>query len=392
VVRIVRDLRDQCAAQASAGDRGVLVACSGGADSLALADAVAFVAPRSGVRAGLVTVDHQLQDGSAERAERVAGWARATGFSPVVISRIDVRGYPGGPEAAARTARYEALVAVAREHRVPTVLLGHTREDQAETVLLALLRGAGPAGMSGMPVRRYIDGPLAQRIGSEADPAAGDPVERTGPVALVRPILAVTRAQTRAACAAAGLQPWEDPHNTDPAYTRTRARALLDVLSAELGPAVVANLARTAQLLAADGQVLDALVDDAFLRLREASGVQGEVSAADWSEVSIRVLTELPDAVRTRLLHRWARQIGAGGAALASTHIAAMDALVTRWHGQGSVYLPGGVTVSRAGGVLVARPGVPARTVNSLTAGVVGNARRADHGQTASHGAPSHTE
>jgi tRNA(Ile)-lysidine synthase len=159
-----------------------------------------------------------------------------------------------------------------------------------------------------------------------------------------------------------------------------------------LGPAVVANLARTAQQLAADGQVLDALVDDAVLRLREASVPQVPVAASDWTEVSIQVLTELPEAVRTRLLHRWARHLGAGGTALASVHIGAMDALVTRWHGQGSVYLPGGITVSRVGGVLLARPGVPARTVNSLTAGVAGNAHRADHGQATSHGVPSHTE
>jgi tRNA(Ile)-lysidine synthase len=362
-----------------------------------------------GVQAGLVTVDHQLQEGSADRAELVAGWARASGFSPVVVSRIDVSGYPGGPEAAARAARYESLIAIARERRMPTVLLGHTREDQAETVLLALLRGSGPRGLSGMPVRRDVAGSTAEceSVGPEmgaafrdgADGAGrvtSDAARRCDPVVLLRPILAVTRAQTRAACTAAGLQPWEDPHNSDPAYARTRARALLQALSTELGPAVVANLARTAQLVAADVQVLDGLVDDAWVRAQEDSSAPGKAeapaAAGDCREMSVRVLTELPAAVRTRLLHRWARHLGAGGAALASTHVAAMDALVTRWHGQGSVYLPGGMTVSRAGGMLVARPGVPDRTVNSLTVGAAGDVPGAGHGQTASHGAPGDTE
>src|SRR4051794_30458038 len=214
-------------------DACVLVACSGGADSLALASAVAFVAPRLGRRAGLVTVDHGLQEGSDGRAGDVAAWAVAAGFDPVTIETVRVSGRPGGPEAAARGARYEALQVAAERAGAAAVLLGHTRDDQAETVLLALARGAGPRGLAGMPYRRGL---------------------------LLRPLLDVTRADTRKACAAQGLAAWSDPHNSDPAYARSRVRAdVLPALIAALGPAVVDNLARTAAQLAADNEALDAL-------------------------------------------------------------------------------------------------------------------------------------
>lgn len=292
----------------------VLVACSGGADSLALAVATAFVAPRLGRRAGLVTVDHGLQPGSAERAGAVAGWAREQGFDPVEAVPVRVPGRPGGPEAAARTARYEALADAARRHDAAAVLLGHTRDDQAETVLLALARGAGPRGLSGMPPRRDL---------------AGAP--------LLRPLLDIPREETRAACAALGLRPWQDPHNTDPAYARSRVRAdLLPALVDALGPGVVANLARTARLLAADTAALDDLADAALADARCAEG-----------GLSVDALAELPAAVRTRVLHAWARELGAAPAALSQRHVAALDALVTDWHGQGPVHLPGGLPVRR---------------------------------------------
>jgi tRNA(Ile)-lysidine synthase len=303
------------------GDELVLVACSGGADSLALAAAAAFVGPRQGWRVGLSTVDHQLQPGSAERAESLAGWALKEGFDPVIVRPVAVAGRPGGPEAAAREARYEALVAIAREHSASRVLLGHTREDQAETVLLALLRGAGARGLAGMPVQRNVDG-----------------------VALVRPLLGVSRAQTRAACAALGLQPWEDPHNGDPAFRRTHARALLAALTDSLGPGVVGNLARTATLAGQDAELLDALAADAFAALDRTDGL------------SVDGLALLPDALRGRVLHAWALTLGCPPAALGQVHVEALDALVTAWHGQGAVGLPGGIGVARRAGHLVAAP------------------------------------
>ncbi|MEV0001344.1 tRNA lysidine(34) synthetase TilS [Micromonospora sp. NPDC050980] len=297
----------------------VLVACSGGPDSLALAAATAFVAPRLGRPAGLVTVDHGLQPGSADRADAVAGWARTAGLDPVEVVAVRVTG-PGGPEAAARTARYEALVAAARRHAAAGVLLGHTRDDQAETVLLALARGAGPRGLSGMPVRREWDG-----------------------VPLLRPLLDVARCDTRAACAALGLVTWADPHNTDPAYARSRVRAAaLPALVDALGPGVVANLARTARLLAADVAALDALAAAALADVRTAGG-----------GLSVDGLSALPAAVRTRVLHAWARELGAAPADLSHRHVAALDALVTDWRGQGPTHLPGGLPVRRHSGRLV---------------------------------------
>lgn len=299
----------------------VLVACSGGPDSLALAAACAFVAPRLGRRAGLVTVDHQLQPGSAERAAQVAGWARGVGLDPVIACRASVAGRPGGPEAAARAARYQALVEAAGAAGASAVLLGHTLDDQAETVLLALARGAGPRGLAGMPRRRVVDG-----------------------VTFVRPLLEVRRADTAAACREAGHPPWQDPHNSDPAYTRSRVRAALPVLIEALGTTgVVANLARTAALVAADNEVLDGLA---------AKVLESAVDAPDRG-LGIDALGGCPDAVRTRVLHRWARSLGVAAGSLSARHVRALDALVCRWHGQGAVALPGGVHVVRDGRRLV---------------------------------------
>ncbi|MEO3772277.1 tRNA lysidine(34) synthetase TilS [Micromonospora sp. B9E7] len=295
-------------------DGPVLVACSGGADSLALAAATVFVAPRLGRGTVLVTVDHGLQDGSAERAEAVAAWARGVGFTATSVARVEVAGRPGGPEAAARDARYEALAEAARQHDAVAVLTGHTRDDQAETVLLALARGAGPRGLAGMPARRELDG-----------------------VPLLRPLLEIGRDQTRAACAVLGLSPWQDPHNTDPSYARSRVRVdLLPALVRALGPGVVDNLARTARLVAADNAALDELAETALAAARHPDG-----------GLSAPALLTLAPAVRGRVLHAWARELGAQPGALSHRHVNALDALVTEWHGQGPADLPGGVRVLR---------------------------------------------
>jgi tRNA(Ile)-lysidine synthase len=294
----------------------VLVACSGGADSLALATATTTVVPRLRLRAGLITVDHGLQAGSADRAAAVATWARDAGFDPVEVAAVNVAGLPGGPEAAARTARYAALAAAAERHRAAAVLLGHTRDDQAETVLLALARGAGPRGLAGMPYRKGL---------------------------LLRPLLDVARADTSKACAALGLAVWTDPHNSDPEYARSRVRSgALPALIAALGPAVVDNLARTAGQLAADTAALDALAATALADAR--AGDDG---------LRVAALAGLPDAVRTRVLHAWAAELGAPHGALSHRHVAALDALVIGWHGQGPTALPGGIVVKRQASDLV---------------------------------------
>ncbi|HEY0000157.1 MAG TPA: tRNA lysidine(34) synthetase TilS [Actinoplanes sp.] len=288
----------------------VLVACSGGADSLALAASARFV----GGRVGLVTVDHGLQAGSPERARDVAQWAREAGFEPVEVATVTVDGR-GGPEAAARTARYAALCSVAERAGAVAVLLGHTRDDQAETVLLALARGAGPRGLAGMPRRKGI---------------------------FVRPLLDISRAETSRACAALKLVPWDDPHNVDPAFARSRVRgSALPSLVEALGPAVVANLARSAEQIAADNAVLEELATEAYDRARTAGGL------------SASALAEMAPAVRTRVLHAWCQRLGAPGGQLSHRHVVALDTLITQWHGQGAVHLPGGILVERRAGELV---------------------------------------
>jgi len=306
---------------AGAGTPLVLVACSGGADSMALAAAAAFVAPRLGWRAGLITVDHRLQPGSAAQAEKVAVWARGAGLDPVEAVGVEVAGRRGGPEAAARQARYAALAAAAARRGAAAVALGHTRDDQAETVLLALGRGAGPRGLAAMPARRD-----------------------TGGVAWVRPLLAVTRQQTAQACRALGLDPWPDPHNVDPSYARVRVRmGALPALVEALGVRVVDNLARTATQLARDNATLDALATAALDAARTPDGALAVVALADQ-----------PEAVRGRALHAWLRELGVPGSALSHRHVAALEALVTGWRGQGPASLPGGVTVRRRASLLLA--------------------------------------
>jgi len=299
-------------------DAMVLVACSGGADSLALAATAAFVAPRLGLRAGLVTVDHRLQDGSTERAADVVTWAASVGLAPTSMVAVDATPQGDGPEAAARVARYAALCAAAKRDGAAAVLLGHTRDDQAETVLLALARGAGLRGLSGMPVRRDVDG-----------------------VAFLRPLLNVSRTDTVAACAELGLVAWTDPHNEDARFARSRVRAALPLLSELLGAGVVTNLARTAALVAADASALDTWADSAAADTQDDDG-----------SLRVEPLTALPAAIRTRLLRSYALQLGSPAGALSSAHITALDALVMAWRGQGAVALPGGILVARRDGRL----------------------------------------
>jgi tRNA(Ile)-lysidine synthase len=298
----------------------VLAACSGGPDSLAMAAALAFEAPRLGLRAGAVTVDHGLQPGSAEQAARVAATLHELGLEPVhslraeVAVRGNVTDYPG-PEAAARRARYDAIEAAAVECGATAVMLGHTMDDQAETVLLGLARGSGARSLAGM---RTVSGRY------------------------LRPLLGLRRAQARAACSALGLEPWHDPQNADPAYARTRVREqVLPLMEELLGPGITEALARTADKLRADAEALDSMVDQAAERL---------VSSDEALEIA--ALAAFPDAIRTRLLKRAAIAAGVPAGSLSSRHIAQLDALVTAWHGQRWSDLPGGIRCQRRYGRL----------------------------------------
>ena len=304
----------------AAPDGPVLVACSGGADSLALAAATAFEAPRLGLQAGLVIVDHGLQPGSAEHAARVAAIGYELGLDPVETLRVTV-GADGGPEAAARTARYAALDAASAALGA-RLLLGHTLDDQAETVLLGLGRGSGPRSIAGM---RAADGRY------------------------LRPLLGVRHATTVAACTALGLEPWDDPHNADPGFQRVRLRReVLPLLEDVLQGGVAEALARTAALVRDD---LDAL--DHISSMISAEAASSDTSDRDHDGLDVVALANLPRGVRTRLLRDWARRQGAGP--LSAAHTAALDALVTEWHGQGPLDLPGG-RAARESGKLVMNP------------------------------------
>jgi tRNA(Ile)-lysidine synthase len=345
----------------------VLAACSGGADSLALAAALAFEGPRLGLRTGGVTVDHGLQAASAAQASRVAATLTKLGLDPVRVVSAAVAGpagraahpgrdghpgrdaHPGraahpGPEAVARAARYAVLDEAASSAAAAAILLGHTLDDQAETVLLGLARGSGSRSLAGMAP-------------GGGGPGGGGPGgDRPGGARYLRPLLDIRRAQTIAACAAHGLRPWDDPHNSDPGYTRVRVRGrVLPLLEAELGPGVAEALARTARQLRADAEVLDELA--AATAQRISDGQPGWPADA---------LTALPPAIRSRLLRTAALAAGAPPGALSERHVTQVDALVTDWHGQQWVDLPGGVRCQRRCGRLLFAA-VPQTTVPPTT-------------------------
>ena len=302
----------------------VLVALSGGPDSLALAAAAAFEAPRAGLLAGAVIVDHGLQPGSGDAAARAAQQAADLGLAPVIIAEVTV-GTDGGPESAARSARYAALEEAARDSGGTAILLGHTLDDQAETVLLGLARGSGPASLQGM--------------------------ERVSGL-YRRPLLGIRRSTTVQACADAGLEPWLDPQNDDGAFTRVRVRrTVLPVMEEELGPGIHEALARTAEQLREDSDALDHFAEELAEDLAEHSeaGISLPVAA----------LAANPPALRQRLIRL--AVASEFHVALSRSQTLEVARLVTDWHGQAGVDLPG-VRVERQGPMLrFSANGAPAR-------------------------------
>ncbi|PZE63486.1 tRNA lysidine(34) synthetase TilS [Curtobacterium sp. MCBD17_021] len=315
--RAVRSLLERALEQGAIGSGGlVLVALSGGPDSLALAAATAFEAPKQGLRAGAVVVDHALQAGSGAVASRASRQAAELGLDPVTVRRVAV-GPTGGPEGAAREARHAAVADVATATGSPLVLLGHTLDDQAETVLLGLLRGSGPDSLSGME-------PLTARGHG---------------LAYGRPLLGVRRHVTRQACTASGLVPWDDPQNTDPAYARVRVRhALMPVLERELGAGVPEALARTADQLREDSAALDHFAEEMAEDLAEHS--EAGIS------LSVPELAANPPALRQRLVRLAVES--EFGVTLSRLQTLEVCRLVTDWRGQGPIDLPG-VRATRSG-------------------------------------------
>ena len=294
-------------------DVQLVTACSGGADSLALAFAARYVATRRDLKYAAVIIDHGLQQGSADIAARVRDQLDRLGYHDVTITAVQVdRSAAAGLEAAAREARYRALDTEARA-RSATLMLGHTLDDQAETVLLGLARGSGSRSLAGM----------ASRVGH-----------------FVRPFLGIRRATTEQVCAELGLNPWQDPHNADRRFTRVRVReTVLPTLEAELGPGVAEALARTAELVRDDNELLDRLAT-------EASRIEG-MGGTDTLDCA--ALQAQPPALRRRIIRLWLLTHGLGDLSL--RHISAVESLVIDWHGQKAIQIPG-ATVTRTAGRL----------------------------------------
>lgn len=314
------------AGQNNAGQTGkaeelplVLVACSGGPDSLALAAVAAFFARRGEARVGAVVVDHQLQPGSAAVAAQAAEALRALGLDPVQVRAVEVRHDGGGPEASARTARYKALDAAAAELGASAVLLGHTLDDQAESVLLGLARGSGTRSLAGIRERRGI---------------------------YLRPFLDLRREETLELCNLLGLEPWHDPTNADPAFLRSRARTVvLPFLEEQLGPGIAASLHRSARILAADADYLDHLAGAEYDRLIERVPVGVRTMPRLELRLPEDALRALAPALRQRVLALAAVELG--GNQPSFERLRSAEALLARKGSAGPVQLAGKVAVSR---------------------------------------------
>ncbi|MEJ6020324.1 tRNA lysidine(34) synthetase TilS [Corynebacterium sp. H113] len=298
---------------------GIVVGLSGGADSLALV-AACCAELRSAddtdnsqyAPVHAVIIDHGLQSGSAGVAHTAAEQAQLWGASTRIV-RVAVAEDGAGPEAAARIARHEALHAVATNLRRP-LLLAHTLDDQAETMLLRLARGGGPAALSGIrPIMRWENG-----------------------VTVHRPLLALRRTQTLATCAELGVVPWHDPHNHDDSYARVRVRhSLLPVYEELLGPGVAENLAHTADTVRDDNAALD---DFARRALPDATTPATD-SEGQGSELVVGAVVKQPRAVRLRMYQQWIREHPDVGE-LGQSQLCDIDAMATNYHGQGPVAVP----------------------------------------------------
>jgi tRNA(Ile)-lysidine synthase len=289
-----------------AGDT-FLVAVSGGADSLALAQALLIESQPLALNAVAVTVDHQLQVNSQLQAQKVAEQLKEIGYGEVIIKKVVVT-TDSGLENGARDARYAALNESVAETKAVKVFLGHTRNDQAETVLLGLARGSGARSLSGM----------AAENGN-----------------LLRPLLSITREETESACKEWGLDFWNDPHNLNTEFTRVKVRhEVIPYLEEHLDPGISRALVRTAALLRDDADALDLWAE------REATDLECDRLAL------------LPKAIRTRIIRRAALAAGATPGKLTYEQVGAIDALICAWKGQGEVSLAGGVKVERISGRL----------------------------------------
>ena len=285
----------------------LLVACSGGPDSMALAAACAFEVPRAGHRVGAVVIDHGLQEDSESVAQDAANRCRELGLEDSSVLRAKVEKSGDGLEAAARDARYRALEEERAKQSAAYVLLGHNRDDQAETVLLGLARGSGLRSISGMP-----------KVDSDRK--------------LARPLIGISREDLRQSCLDQAIEFWDDPHNQDEVFARVRVRKLAEKLEQSLGPGFQAALARTAELAF---EAEDYLTLEAQARLADLSKEKG---------LDIQVLSEMHPALRKKVLQLHLQSIAGGS--ISRSQVLEAEQLVSNWHGQKKLDLSG-ITVER---------------------------------------------
>jgi tRNA(Ile)-lysidine synthase len=298
-----------------AGDL-VLVGCSGGADSLALAWTTLVVGKRLELKTGAVIVDHQLIPESNSVALNAKKQCEELGIQEVIIKKVNVEQNHEGLEAAARIARYEAFENVLHETNAQAILLAHTQDDQAETVLMRLTRGSGAKSLSGM----------AQVSGK-----------------YLRPFLHLRKKLVHDSLDLIGLKAWQDPANTDHQFLRVKVRhELMPKIVEVLGESAISSLDKTSQLLRVDNQALEELAQQFFKSQKDVKTNGLEISE----------LEKLPEAIRTRVLRIFAIASGVHPGPFSFEHIEAIDALVKNWHGQGNVDLPGFIQATRVDGSL----------------------------------------
>lgn len=298
-----------------AGDY-VLVGCSGGADSLALVWTTLVVGKRLELKVGAIIVDHQLIPESNDVALNAKKQCEELGIQEVIIKKVNVEHNHEGLEAAARIARYEAFENVLHETNAQAILLAHTQDDQAETVLMRLTRGSGAKSLSGM----------AQVSGK-----------------YLRPFLHLRKKLVHDSLDLIGLKAWQDPANTDHQFLRVKVRhELMPKIVEVLGESAISSLDKTSQLLRLDNQALEELAQQFFESQKDVKTNGLEISE----------LEKLPEAIRTRVLRIFAIASGVHPGPFSFEHIEAIDALVKNWHGQGNVDLPGFIQATRVNGSL----------------------------------------
>ena len=294
----------------------VLVGCSGGADSLALVWTTSVVGKRLELKTGAVIVDHQLISESNDVAQNAKKQCEELGIEKVIIKKVEVNQTNEGLEAAARIARYEAFENVLHETNAKVILLAHTQDDQAETVLMRLTRGSGAKSLSGMSA---ISGKY------------------------LRPFLHLRKKIVHDSLYVIGMKAWQDPANFDNQYLRVKVRQeLMPKLIEVLGEGAISSLDKTSQLLRLDNQALDDLAQQ-FVDAQDDVKKNG---------LKVKELENLPEAIRTRVLKICAVASGVHPGPFSFEHIEAIDALVKNWHGQGNVDLPGFIQATRVDGSL----------------------------------------